>query len=298
MDLIELKRTLAEIPLGRIHYFDRIGSTNSEAARLVEAGASDLTLVVADGQTAGRGRAGKRWTTLPSTALAFSLVLRVPAEDRAHYSQFATRYTALSALAVCDALEQNYGLGTHIKWPNDVLVGGRKICGVLSEASWLGDRLQAVILGVGVNVFQGGVPHDDEVDYPATSVEQSLIDSRESNVAGRYTIDRLVFLKEILSQIIGMRPQLLKPEFIRTWEQRLAYRGRWVEIVTLGRDNVVRGQVLGLEQDGSLQLKDADGKIFKVSSGGVSLREVENQDDRPIFHTIKTEQVNDGQQNT
>ncbi|MEA3440118.1 MAG: biotin--[acetyl-CoA-carboxylase] ligase [Chloroflexota bacterium] len=279
MDLIELKRTFAEIPLSQIHYFDRIGSTNSEAARLAEAGASDLTLVVADGQTAGRGRAGKSWSTLPGTALAFSLVLRVPAEDRAHYSQFATRYTALSALAVCDALDQNYGLDAHIKWPNDVLVGGRKICGVLSEASWLGDRLQAVILGVGVNVLQDGVPHDDEVDYPATSVEQSLIDSRESKITGRNTIDRLVFLKEILSHIIGRRPQLLQPEFIRTWEQRLAYRGGWVEIVTLGQDNVVRGQLVGLDLDGSLQLKDADRKIFKVSSGRVSLREVENQDD-------------------
>ena len=157
MDSFSLEKSLAGLRLGPLHYYHQIGSTNDEAARWAADGAPDLSLFVADEQTDGRGRLGRRWFTPAGSALALSLILRDQGQGSA-LPRHITRLTALGALAVCDALSDLYALQAEIKWPNDVLLSRRKIAGVLAEAHWQGEQLVAVILGIGVNVRQAALP--------------------------------------------------------------------------------------------------------------------------------------------
>ena len=117
MNQNELKKSLSKLPLGDIRYFDSIGSTNDEALAWAATDAPDLSLVIADEQTAGRGRLDRKWFTPKGTALAFSLILRPTAAERPHLS----RTVGLAALAVADSLRTR-GLAAQIKWPNDILI--------------------------------------------------------------------------------------------------------------------------------------------------------------------------------
>ena len=138
MDVNSLTSLLSELPVPQIRYFETIGSTNDEALAWIQAGSQDGCLVIADQQTQGRGRLNRRWITHPGAALAFSLILQPTAGeiDRLEF------FSPLGALAICQAMEELYGLNPQIKWPNDVLLQGRKIAGILVETAWLGDRLQ------------------------------------------------------------------------------------------------------------------------------------------------------------
>ncbi|PJH75650.1 MAG: hypothetical protein CO064_05540, partial [Anaerolineae bacterium CG_4_9_14_0_8_um_filter_58_9] len=109
----ELRRTLSDLPLGGVRYYEQTGSTNDVALAWASAGAPDLALVIADEQTAGRGRLGRKWVTPPGAALAFSLVLRPRPVER----DVIPLYSALGALAVVSALEEKYGSKPEIKWP-------------------------------------------------------------------------------------------------------------------------------------------------------------------------------------
>ena len=260
MDLITLKSHLSSLPLGQIAYFEEIDSTNEYALHWAEEGAQHLSLVVADEQTAGRGRSGRTWFTPPGAALAFSLVL-LPQELG---SNQITRITGLGALAVCQVLKKMYGLGSQIKWPNDVLVGGGKLAGVLAEANWGGDELQSVVLGIGINVAQDSVLPRSELNFPATSVEIEL---------GR-PVDRWELLKEVLEAILGWLPNLDQTEFLQAWEENLAYQMEWVQLISENSEPV-EGRLLGLESDGSLRLTLPGGETRSIQVGEVHLRAVD-----------------------
>lgn len=255
MNQPDLERHLTDLPLGGLRYFDELGSTNDEAARWAEAGAPDLSLVVADEQTAGRGRVNRRWFTPPGAALAFSLILRpfVPLPP--------STLSAFGALAVSDALLDSYGLMTEIKWPNDVLAGRRKLAGVLAEAQWQGEELLAVILGIGVNVAPSSVPPETEILFPATCVETAL---------GR-PVERWQLLRAVLESVLRWRPRLDTAEFLQSWEERLAFRGEWVE-VSGGGESGQEGILLGLNRDGCLRLRIPSGEEIGVQVGDIRLR--------------------------
>src|SRR5512132_1605599 len=123
MNQDELKKALSKLPVGDVKYFDSIGSTNNEALAWATNDAKDLSIVIADEQTAGRGRLDRKWFTPKGTALAFSLILRPTAEEKPYLS----RTVGLAALAVAESI-QKLGLAAQIKWPNDVLIAGRKVC--------------------------------------------------------------------------------------------------------------------------------------------------------------------------
>ena len=269
----ELRRTLSDLPLGGVRYYEQTGSTNDVALAWASAGAPDLALVIADEQTAGRGRLGRKWVTPPGAALAFSLVLRPRPVER----DVIPLYSALGALAVVSALEEKYGSKPEIKWPNDVLVQGRKLCGILAEAVWLGSQAESVILGIGLNVRAEAVPAADSLDFPATSLETVT----GTTNATPQSVDRLSLLHDILAALIAWRPRLGSGEFIRAWEARLAYRGEQVQVWSeasagVGAEGkpIRAGQVEGLEHDGSLQLRSPQGEIFSVRFGEVHLRPV------------------------
>jgi BirA family biotin operon repressor/biotin-[acetyl-CoA-carboxylase] ligase len=260
MDQPALVRALSDLPLGRIRYFETIGSTNDLAADWAAQDAPDLSLIIADEQTHGRGRAGRRWFTPPGSALAFSLILR-PAkiENKAEI----TRVTGLGAIAVCQALEQKYRLEPKIKWPNDILLAGKKACGVLVEAHWQGEQLIALILGIGINIAPSSVPSDQSLNYPATSVESVLGTS----------IDRTTLLREILEELVDWQERLSSPDFIGAWESRLAYRDQTMQI-TLEQQVSMQAKILGLDHRGRLRLRSTSGEETVVQAGEIQMHPI------------------------
>ena len=259
--LQEITAHLSHLPLGLIEYHPTVGSTNDLAAERLESGSPDLTLIVADEQTAGRGRMGRRWHTPPGAALAFSLVLR-PAPATPLWT-----HAPLGALAVHSALTGGYGLPAEIKWPNDVLVGGRKVCGILAEAHWQGDRLGGVVLGIGVNVVPEAVPPGD-LTFPAGSVAGELGRAGGAATGPAPTVDRWALLAGILSALLDWRAKIGSPDFLQAWESRLAYRGREVVV------GEQRGILAGLAPEGALRLQTEAGEIA-IPAGELSLRPVE-----------------------
>ena len=232
MDLEIIKSRLAHLPLGEVEYFESISSTNDRALELARHGAPHFSLVVADEQTGGRGRSGRRWFTPPQTALAFSLVLRPDGTQIAPLS----RTTGLGALAVCLAMEDDlYGLNPQIKWPNDVLLHSKKVCGILTEASWLGERLEALVLGIGINVLPGAVPPAEMLSFPAVSLTE---------VYGK-TVERLELLEAILAHLADQWSDLDQQGLIADWDIRLAYKGRMVQILAEGSP-LVSGKIAGI----------------------------------------------------
>lgn len=260
MDTNTLQEHLADLPLGKVTFYDVLGSTNTEGMRWAEESALHLSLIAADEQTAGRGRGDRTWQTPPGAALAFSLVIR-PEEYREITS---SRLTGLGALAVCDVIQSCYRLPAKIKWPNDVLVGGKKLAGVLVETQWQGDQIQWAVLGIGINVARKSVPSQGELDFPATSVE---------TVFGG-AVDRWKLLKEVLEALLVRLPQLDQDGFIGDWEANLAYRGDLVHILRDGGEPE-RGRIQGLNSAGYLRLKLPSGEEKLIQAGDVKLRQVD-----------------------
>lgn len=260
MDISQIVFHLSGIPIPEVKYFDQTGSTNDDAIAWILAGAPDGSLVIANRQTEGRGRLGRRWITQPGSALAFSLILRpTPAEQ-----VVSGLFTALGALAISRALEIELGLQPEIKWPNDILLNRKKVAGILVESSWIGDTLQGLVLGIGLNISPEAVPPPDQLIYPATSVEEA---------AGR-PVSRLELLRAISGQIFEWRAKIGDPVFRSAWEDRLAFKGEWVSIHEAADPEAapVNGEVIGLDPSGSLVLRLASGDLVSVVAGDVHLR--------------------------
>jgi BirA family biotin operon repressor/biotin-[acetyl-CoA-carboxylase] ligase len=255
MDQTIIDKALAHLPVAEIVYFPSLASTNDEARRRAEAGAVDLTLVVADEQTAGRGRAGRLWVTTPGSSLAFTLVLRQTVAPA------TTHFAGLGALAVCSALRQDYGLEAQIKWPNDVLLGGLKVAGVLAEAQWSGDQLQAILMGIGVNLSPAAVPDPALLAFPATCVEAFTQSPLQPEIV----------LRQILEHLLRWRAILGSLEFLAAWQEHLAWKGQRVSVSGLDAKPLV-GVIQGLDVDGALILQGEDGIPQRILAGDLHLR--------------------------
>ena len=239
----------------RVVVYPRVGSTNDEAKRLAEDGAPEGTLVVADEQTAGRGRLQRTWWAPAGTALLMSLILR---PDLAPHQ--AQRLTMLCSLAVCDAIAGTTGLVPAVKWPNDVLRRGRKVCGILTELGIKGTRLVYAVVGMGVNVnvnFGGA----GELTLTATSLAQEL--GRE--------VSRLELLRAILINIEERYTRLRAGESPHAeWAARLATLRQRVVITTPTEQ--LSGIAEGVDADGALILRDESGALRPILAGDVTLR--------------------------
>jgi len=256
MNKAQIERTLSSLPLGGFRWFETIGSTNDEALAWISQGAPDFSLIIAEEQTSGRGRMDRKWFTLPNAALAMSLILRPETDERAHPS----RITGLLALSLAESLLE-LGLALQIKWPNDVLLNGKKVAGILVESTWTGERLDAFVLGMGVNVFKDSVPPSERLLFPATSIETEL----------GQKIDRIELLHTILTSVLMWRPRLGTDAFLKAWDAHLAFRGQQVQVEGRSGGTIV-GDLLGLESDGGLRLRDEHGKSVTVQFGEVRLR--------------------------
>jgi BirA family biotin operon repressor/biotin-[acetyl-CoA-carboxylase] ligase len=233
---------------GKIEFHTRLKSTNDRAKFLADKGAPHGTLVVADEQTAGKGRGGHRWFTPPQSAVALSLVIRPAQAEQAYLGAL----NALGALAVVGALGK-LGLEAQIKWPNDVLLDGRKSGGILTETTWKVENVEHAVVGIGVNVSQESVPPSEELQWPATCVE-AVLDRR---------VDRLDFLVDILKGIARWYPSLGHPELVSAWERHLAFKGEYVRLKN--ERQVIKGRVLGLDPNGQLVLENQEGASQVIS---------------------------------
>ncbi len=258
MNQKKLEDSLHGLPLGEIIYYETVGSTNNLVSKLAKQGAPDLTLIFANQQTKGRGRSGRTWFTPPDSAIAFSLLLK---PTNSIVNKGLSLISGLGALAVCDSLSNLYNLQAEIKWPNDVLIGGKKVCGVLVETNWAGNDLEAVILGIGINTAAESVPSSTQLNFPATSVEDIT----------QFPIDRLFLLKEIITRVIFWKDKIHNPEFISSWEQHLAFQDTKVQIIS--KNTVVhKGQIIGLDKLGRLILRKQNNEDVSINVGEIHLR--------------------------
>jgi len=260
LNLLSLTAALKDLQLGGIRYYPTIGSTNDLAINWAGDNAPDMSLVIADEQSSGRGRNGRKWYSPAGESLAFSLILRLENNETRSIGLFS----ALGALAVVQAIfEIDAGLDPKIKWPNDILINNKKVCGILTEAAWSGDRIESLVIGIGVNVFQGSIPSVDTLNYPATCLED-LTSSK---------INRLDLLHKILITITEWRKRIDTSSFIDAWLERLAFRGEKVSIWSENSQSK-DGIILGLASDGSLCLQDSNGQNFTCYFGEVHFKPI------------------------
>jgi BirA family biotin operon repressor/biotin-[acetyl-CoA-carboxylase] ligase len=272
MDQDSIESTLADLNLPAIRFYRCTDSTNDEALKWITSGAPDRALLIADEQTAGRGRFQRRWVTAPGSGLAFSLILLSPPIDQKQYS----RLSGLGAVSVTEALHRKYALPAQIKWPNDILLNQKKAGGILVDVIWSGETLRAAVIGIGINIASESVSAVNlpsiGLNFPATCIENEL----------GYPIDRLEFLYAILQELLAWLPRLSSPDFMHAWESNLAYRGQWVELSRGNSSSHTQTgnsftppevmKVVGLSQDGSLRMTTKTGESVEVAVGELFLR--------------------------
>lgn len=258
MDERTLHEALMNSPVSAMRAFSSTGSTNDDALQWLDEGAPNFALVISDQQTKGRGRLNRTWVTRPGASLAFSVIFKPSQQELAVPS---TLYAPLCGLAVWQTLHESLGLDPQIKWPNDILLERQKCCGILIEASWNGAQLNGIVLGIGINITAAALSPHAPMRFPATWLE-------------KYTaqpVERFELLAQIISAMQFWRNRMGTPEFIKTWQDHLAFRGEVVSIVENEKNSII-GVEEGIDAHGNLILRDAAGKKIIVEVGDVSLR--------------------------
>ena len=240
----------------KILRFESLPSTNTELARQASEGAGEGLSIVADEQTAGRGRLQRAWSSPKAAGLYFSILLRptIPPDQW-------PLITLMAALAVGDALSDACDVNTDIKWPNDLLSGERKICGILAESVET-PAGRAVIVGIGINLTADAYPA--ELAEVATSVAEASGRTSERETLLAALLRALSRWYSLLHEIDG------PPKIVAAWTSRSSYAsGKAVQVAN--GDEVWQGITRGVEPDGALLLETTDGMRL-VRAGDVSLR--------------------------
>jgi len=238
-----------------LELYPEIDSTNRRAAEWARGGAPDGAVVLAERQTAGKGRLGRRWFAPSQSSLLMSIVLRPRLEPLQ-----AQRMTMICSLGAAQAIEGVTGLHPAIKWPNDLLLTGKKLGGVLTELGVSGGRLHYAIVGMGLNVNLDLCQLPD-VMSPPTSLLSEL---------GR-AVDRQVLLLSILSRVDALYARFeagWSPH--ADWRKRLDTIGRTVSVGEA--DGVVTGVAEDVDADGALLIRTSDGGVRRMLAGDVTLR--------------------------
>jgi BirA family biotin operon repressor/biotin-[acetyl-CoA-carboxylase] ligase len=234
----------------KIVHYRRLRSTNTTAYRLAQQSATEWTVVVADVQTKGRGREGKKWESLKG-GLWFSVILRpnVPS-PKLPLLQF------LAAIATRQALENETGMSVKLKWPNDLVLGSAKLGGILIESKTLGDSVSFAILGIGLNINQS------KAQLPPEAISLRLVSGKQH--------DLRLLLRAILDQMRSSYDDLDNPsKIMEEWWRNCVHRPLRVQ-VTVSK-NTVTGVSRAIDEDGSLVIETDDHKIRRVSEGSLAI---------------------------
>ena len=233
-------------------------STNTEVKRRAAAGAAEGLAVLAEGQTAGRGRRGRSFQSLSGKGLYLSVLLR-PAVSLAELSQL----TAWTAVAVCRGIQSCCGAEPQIKWTNDILLNGKKLCGVLTELELEAESAAPshVVVGLGVNVSQTAADFGPELADIATSLELEGFSVRRAELAGQ--------ILAALDDLYAAFPAG-KADYLSDYRARCATTGR--EVLLLRGDAQVPAFAEAVDDDFGLVVRCPDGRRETVTSGEVSVR--------------------------
>lgn len=242
-----------------IFYYPEIDSTNIRAKQLGEENAPHGTLVVADMQTAGRGRRGRGWVSPPGHSIYMSLLLRPDIRPGN-----APMLTIVMAYSVAEAIRDCTGLNVQIKWPNDIILNGKKIVGILTEMSTEIDYINHVVIGVGINVNMESFP--EELSDKATSLRIEMGKSVKRSPIIEETMIRFEACYEQFAQKGDLG-------FLReSYNEMLVNCGR--EVLILGAKESYKAYALGIDDNGELLIRREDGTEETVYAGEVSVRGV------------------------
>ncbi|MEM3616851.1 MAG: biotin--[acetyl-CoA-carboxylase] ligase [Candidatus Bathyarchaeia archaeon] len=244
-----------------VFFAHEVGSTNDWARELAELGAPEGTVAIAEIQTVGRGRLGRKWLS-PKGGLWFSIILKPKLKPPE-----TVKLVFLAGLAVAEAIRELYGLKAETKWPNDVLVDGRKVCGILSEMKTIGEKVDYAIIGIGVNANI-----DVEKDFPkelsetATSIQKAL--------GRRIALEEL--FKALLEKVDNFYQIFFKEGFtpiLKEWKRYASFLGCAVEVSI--DDERLEGIASDVDDSGALVLRLEDGSVKRVFVGEISLQFLE-----------------------
>lgn len=228
-----------------IHHFREVGSTMEVAKELVKEGAKEGTIVVAECQGRGRGRLSKPWFS-PSGGIYFTVTVKPKISPA-----YAPRINLMASIAVAKAIRELFGLGAELKWPNDVLIGGRKVCGILAEMEAEMDSINFVNLGIGINA-----------NFPISQYEKGATSLKEE-------LGKEIVRKELLSSVLGeigkQQALLTKADLLEEWKILSATLNRDVRVVSLGEE--VTGKAIDIDSNGALILKCPDNSIRNIITG-------------------------------
>ncbi len=238
----------------QVNCLEVVDSTNDLALEAARCGAEDGLVVWAQWQTKGRGQRERVWQSQPKSSLTFSVLFRPTEEEKT----LLGRFTALGALAVARAVSAKTGTETQVKWPNDVLLKGKKICGVLAETDLQAGKANAVVVGVGINLLPGSYEENAALNYPASDIFSET----------GFSLDAETWLWSILEAMQALRQLLPGDAFIQEWNERLAFRGEMRNIRNhKGETGLFR--LLGVLSDGSLRVEGAGGQHFTFQSAEI-----------------------------
>lgn len=251
-----IEKQTSLLPIGHpIDFFQSIDSTNDYARALPPGKCEHGRLVLANHQSAGRGRYDRRWSDVPGGALLFSLILRVERP-----ASFWPLITLGAGVSVCRTLECAAIAETRIRWPNDVLVGGKKVCGILTET---GPAPSTVVLGIGLNVHQREEELPPEIADIATSL--SIIEP-----VAWHRADLLVAILKDFAAILDLWNAEQDKEILEACRKRLSTLGRAVKLSNTERS--ADGVVMDLESDGALVVRESSGIVSRWHSADVRER--------------------------
>lgn len=237
----------------RIYYFPQLGSTMDAARELAKKGASEGTIVLAEAQTKGRGRLGRQWLS-PRGGIYFTLILR-PRISPLH----APRLNLAASVAVATAIRKLLGLRAELKWPNDVLIKGKKVCGILAEIDAEMDIINFINLGIGINV-----------NTPITGLEKTATSLKEE--LGR-EVSRKELLVALLKELEAWQAKIMEQDLLERWKSLSATLNRQVKIIASGE--VIEGLAVDIDDTGALIVRGKDGSLKKALAGDcVHLREM------------------------
>ena len=242
-----------------VFYYDELASTNLQAKLDAENGAGEGTLIVADMQTAGRGRKGKGWSSPAGTNVYFTLILK-PDYD----VEQASMVTLVMGMAVAEGIRATCGVDARIKWPNDIVAGGRKLCGMLAEMSVEREFIHYVVVGVGINVQEQVFP--EEIADTATSLWQEC--GRKVS-RGQLIVNVMKAFEARYKVFCGSRSL---SGLVEEYNGMLVNKNR--EVRVLDPKGEFRGVSRGINEKGELLVELEDGSVTAVYAGEVSVRGV------------------------
>jgi BirA family biotin operon repressor/biotin-[acetyl-CoA-carboxylase] ligase len=241
----------------RLVCYRETGSTNDDAFKLAEEGAEEGTVVVAEAQRRGKGRLGRRWESPAGLNLYCSVILRPPI-----LPVRAAQLTFLSVVATARAIEAVTSLSPSIKWPNDLLLGGKKVAGLLNEMSAETEKVNFIVLGIGVNINMDRDQFPDDLRHPATSLFLE---------AGK-PVRRLDLARALLEALDALYDSYLRKGYgpVREeWLARCAFLGRRISVSF--QDNEMQGTAEGIDEEGALLVRAPDGRLERVLAGDVTI---------------------------